>query len=364
MREKMSMKILIIIVAIIVVLCAIFFIMVPPSMGRVTPILDEYGKEIPGSISEKTFLEVDGARIGMILLGENQNNPVLLVCGGGPDISQYLLEYMYPSALPRHFTVCYFDYRGKGRSFDGAVTPDSITTQRYLDDVAAIRNYLMDRFSQNKIYIMGHSFGSYIALNEVSRNPEYYEAYLAVSQNVNQYESECRAYTYMLTQYEQMNNEKMVEKFRTYPILESADYLHDYARSELRDKAMHELGVGTTRKMRSVITGIFLPSLRCKAYTITERLNIWKAKFGGQYTPLIKETNIFNAFESIPSIDIPIYFFAGKYDYTCCESLQREYYEYIDAPHKEYFLYEDVAHSPVYEDYHLTDKYLEKILEN
>ena len=33
----------------------------------------------------------------------------------------------------------------------------------------------------------------------------------------------------------------------------------------LRDGAMHGLGVGTTRDMRSVITGIFLPVWQCRA---------------------------------------------------------------------------------------------------
>ena len=35
---------------------------------------------------------------------------------------------------------------------------------------------------------------------------------------------------------------------------------------------------------------------------------------------------------------------------VCCTSLQKEYYEMIDAPDKQFFLYEGCAHSPIYED--------------
>lgn len=71
----------------------------------------------------------------------------------------------------------------------------------------------------------------------------------------------------------------------------------------------------------------------------------------------------FDAFKEIKNIKIPIYFFAGEYDYTCCESLQRKYFEYVEAPEKEYYLYEDCAHSPVYEDSEKTSEILDEILE-
>ena len=41
---------------------------------------------------KKTFLEIDGAKLGLIILSDNTDDPVLLVCGGGPGIPQYLLE--------------------------------------------------------------------------------------------------------------------------------------------------------------------------------------------------------------------------------------------------------------------------------
>ena len=101
------------------VLPAIFAMSVlPPSLGRLPK---------GHSLSEKTRLEIDGAQIGLILLSDDTDNPVLLFCGGGPGIPQYLMESLYPSVLPAYFTVCYFDYRGTGLSFDSRAEPDAMT---------------------------------------------------------------------------------------------------------------------------------------------------------------------------------------------------------------------------------------------
>lgn len=50
------------------------------------------------------------------------------------------------------------------------------------------------------------------------------------------------------------------------------------AYNAIRDFAMHSLGIGTTHDMKSVVSGIFLPSLKCTEYTISEKVNTWVGK--------------------------------------------------------------------------------------
>lgn len=299
---------------------------------------------------EKCYLEVKDGKLGMFILAKDISKPVLLVCGGGPGISEYLIEYMYPSGLEDKFVVCYLEYRGTGLSFDSDIRAEEMTTEKYISDVVAVSKYLSERFGQKKIYIMGHSFGTYIAIKTVWQYPEYYNAYIAMAQICNQTESEYMAYDYMKEQYEQLGNAKMVKKFVNCPIRESDKMYTKYFFSSLRDTAMHELGVGTTRDMHSVITGIFFPSLRCKAYTWKERINMWRGKRMSAQFPVVKDSMHFDVFQEISSLQIPIYFFAGKYDYTCCFDLQYEYYEQIAAPIKKFYVFDNSAHSPIYEE--------------
>ena len=352
--------ILVIFIVIVVIFIIATLIILPPSNGKIPAFKDEKGNVIPNSISEKTWIDVDDSKIGLIIVGENKDNPVLLFCGGGPGIPEYLLENFYGSALTKHFVVVYFDYRGTGLSYK-KVDKNNMTSERYLKDVDEITDYLIKRFNTEKVYLMGHSFGTYIALNAANIHPEKYHAYLTVSQNVNQKESELIAYDYMLKEYEKNNNKSMVSKLKKYNIKDEEDF-NKYKTSNIRDKSMHDLGIGTTRKMKGVIKGIFFPSLKCKAYTIKERINIWKGKAASNSFKVTDESFNFNAFDSINSIDIPIYFFAGKYDYTCAEQLQKKYYNYINAPYKKYYLYENSAHSPIFEEYDKTDNYIKEIL--
>ncbi len=330
----------------ILILCiATILIIFPPSRGKLPKPKNEEG------LSERTQINTENGDLQIMLLSVNTDNPVLLVCGGGPGIPQYLLEDSYPSALSEEFTVCYWDYRGTGASYQQEISADSMTTEQFIQDTLAVTDYLRDRFSNERIYIMGHSFGTYIALKTVQAHPERYCCYIAMSQIVDQKQSEYLAFDYMREQYEKNGNSSMVTKFQKYDIRNSIEDYDEYFFSGLRDKAMHDLGVGTTRDMHSVISGIFFPSLRCSAYTQAERIRIWKGKAQAKSFPVTQEAIIFNAYEDVPQIEIPICFVVGKYDYTCCASLQQEYYEYIDAPEKELYLFENSAHSPLYEEY-------------
>lgn len=353
---------MIIIAAVVVLLCILTGIIFPPSLGKMKPFKDANGQIISNSIAEKSTVNIQGEELGIYLLGEDIAKPVLLVCGGGPGIPQYFLEYEMKSDLAKHFVVCYFDYRGTGRSFPSALGAEDMTTERYLQDVLEITSYLRERFGQEKIYIMGHSFGTYIALRSVCENPELYHAYFAMSQITNQRESEAQAFDYMKAEYEKAQNASMVKKFNQYHITESAEDYDNYFKSGLRDQAMHELGVGTTRNMKSVISGIFYPSLRMRDYTPGERVKFWRGKIASTGFAVTKDATGFNAFEEVPKIEIPIYFFAGKYDYTCSYSLQKEYFEAIVAPEKEFYTFEDSAHSPIYEEPEKASEIFEKIL--
>lgn len=147
----------------------------------------------------------------------------------------------------------------------------------------------------------------------------------------------------MLSLCEKEGNHALLERLKDNPF-----GTESYFNSGTRDKAMHLLGVGTTRNMKSVVTGIFFPSLRMIDYSLKERINIWCGKAFVNQT--MHDNFAFNAFETVKSVNVPIYFLAGKYDYTCCYDLQKEYFDYLEAPKKYFYTFENSAHSPLFEE--------------
>lgn len=340
----------IIVAAVLVCLVVLVGIILPPSLGNVAPFLDESGKVLEGSIAEKVFVKINGVKQGMFIKGKDETKPVLLLLHGGPGMADYFLSKKYPANLEDEFVVCYWEQRGTGLSYSADIAPETMTTEQFQSDAIAVTNYLRERFNQEKIYLMGHSWGTYIGIQAVAKAPELYYVYIAMSQVVDQPKSERLSYSYMLEQYTSSGNTGMVKKFEQYPALESDEALKEYRASSLRDEAMHDLGVGTMHNMKSVISGIFFPSLRCTDYTPIERINIWRGKAFSGKAGLREEQDRFNAFSDVPTLEIPVYFFGGRYDYTCCYSLQKEYYEQLKAPVKGFYTFNESAHSPLFEE--------------
>ncbi len=95
----------------------------------------------------------------------------------------------------------------------------------------------------------------------------------------------------------------------------------------VRDEAMHVLGIGTTHDMRSVISGIFLPVWQERAYTLGEKVNIWRGKWSDNSRNLWNQMMATNITIEVPKLDIPVYFLHGIYDYTVSYTEAKSYFE-------------------------------------
>ena len=244
------------------------------SPGKPQPFLDENGKPLAGSISEKVFVNINGVEQGMFIKSKDATHPVLLYLHGGmPD---YFLTQKYPTGLEDYFTVVWWEQRGSGISYSADIPPETMTLEQMISDTLEVTNYLRHRFGKEKIYLMGHSGGTFIGIQAAARAPELYYAYIGVAQMSNQLKSEKLAYEYMLEQFKENGNTEMVRKLEAAPVTMTGGTPDAYL--AVRDEAMHSLGIGTTHDMNSVITGIFLPSLASREYTLMEKVNMWRGK--------------------------------------------------------------------------------------
>lgn len=115
---------------------------------------------------------------------------------------------------------------------------------------------------------------------------------------------------------------------------------------KIRDDVMHRSGIGTTHDMKSVMTEIFLASLRFREYTFTEKVNLWRGKLS-----LNKQLSMSDDLrEKVTTLAVPTYFFSGIYDYTVNYKMSEEYLIMLQAPVKGFYLFEYSAHSPIYEE--------------
>jgi pimeloyl-ACP methyl ester carboxylesterase len=309
------------------------------------------GVQIEGSISEKTFVNIGGIRQGMFIRTRNIDNPVLLYIHGGPAFPNYFLVEKYKPGLENHFTVCYWEQRGGGLSYSPYIPLETMTFEQLTSDAIEVTNYLRKRFGKDKIYLMAHSGGTPIAIRAVAKEPQLYNAYIGMAQITKQLDSERIAYQYMVEQYTANSNSRKLNELKKYSVLENDTSYTPFFKSLIRDKAMHELGIGTMRNMKSVFTGVFIPVLTCKAYTLKEKINIWVSKL--KYVKkarFIDEILVMNIPSMFPKLEIPIYFLSGKHDLTVNIELSKAYLEILKAPVKGFYSFENSAHSPLFEE--------------
>jgi len=324
-------------------------ILIVHSTGKPKPFLDQNGNELAGSISEKIHVNINGVEQGMFIKGMDKTKPVLLLVHGGPGMPDYVLSEQYTTVLEKYFTVCWWDQRGAGLSYNGDISPDTITVDQIVSDTIGVTNYLRNRFGQDKIYLMGYSWGSFIGIQVAKKEPELYNSYIAMSQVSNQLESEKLSYEYIVDQYKIAGNKKMLEKLEKSPIDEETNLPTAYW--SMRDDIMHSLGIGTTHKMKSVITGIFLPVMESSEYTLKEKINLWRYKF---FSPSIKklqnEMYRTDLSKEVTKLDIPVYFYHGIYDYTDSYKTAKEYFDKLQTPMKGFYTFNESAHGTLFEE--------------
>jgi pimeloyl-ACP methyl ester carboxylesterase len=300
-----------------------------------------------GKMYEKLFVEINGSKQGMFLQSENDGNPVLLYLHGGPGAPEIAFSEKHPTGLETLFTVCWWEQRGSGLSYNHKITSKEMTLEQMVSDTIAVANYLRERFNKDKIYIMGHSWGSLLGVLTIKQQPEIFQAYVGIGQVAQGEKSERLAYTYMLEKYTELKNHKMVRKLKKYPIDKGGDISIKYL-INARSEGMNRLGIGvmrtmsTMREFASIVVGYKGYSLREKfKYIQGSSFSLKNLCAYMMKTDLIKQ---------VPSIQVPVYIFQGKYDYQASYVVAKDFALALKAPMKGFYTFENSAHSPCYEE--------------
>jgi pimeloyl-ACP methyl ester carboxylesterase len=330
-----------VLVVVILIITLIFL-----SPGNPNQLLDKNGNKLKNSISEKIFLDINGSKQGMFIKGKNLDNPIVLFLHGGIPI--YFLTEKYPTHLEDNFTMVWWEQQNCGISYNSGSSKNRNTIEQLVDDTIVLTKLLLERFGKEKIYLMGHSGGTFLGVNVIDKAPELYEVYIGIAQMSDQFLSEKMAYDYILNKYREMNNKKMVEYFEKFDLNDQNKIPSEYLK--IRDAAMHELGIGTMKNMRNIATDLFLPSLYFSEYTLPEKFYLWygKSKYGVHQ--IWGEMITTNLSDSKNNFKIPVYFFHGLYDYTCSYELAKNYFDKIKAPMKGFYTFYNSAHSPLLEE--------------
>jgi pimeloyl-ACP methyl ester carboxylesterase len=289
-------------------------------------IRDANGQPVPNAIASLEKVNINGTEQWITIRGHDVSKPILLNLGmGGPGGGGFSTRSLY-EPLEKDFLVVSWDEPGTGKAYH-AIPISALTVNRFIEDAYTLTMYLRERFDQEKIYVYGVSWSSIIGIKLIQQHPELFYAYIGNGQMVNTTENDILGYEFALDYLEKKGDLNTLEMLRRngpppYTGENVTDRYVDY---------LDELNVYMGMPRLSVIVPI-VPFFASE-YGYVDKINHTRGiidSFDAIY-PQLKDLDFIT---QAPKLDVPVYFFAGRYDVNAMYTIVEEYYNVLEAPHK------------------------------
>jgi pimeloyl-ACP methyl ester carboxylesterase len=301
----------------------------------------------PNGIEEARTIRIGGIEQFVTIRGKDRHNPVLLVLHGGPGYVEAPLSWWYAHDWEDYFTVVEWDQRGAGKTFllnDPKAVSPTMTPQRMNEDVDEMVRFLRKNLRKQKIFVIGHSWGSYLGLELAKRHPEWLHAYIGVGQAASAPESERRGYAFALAEAQKSRNEKAIAELKA---------IAPYPRPGAPISA-----IATSHRWVDYFGGVM-------AFRHDQVDESRAARLSPDYTdaeaPHVYDGNEFSEEKLLPFVlgmDLskdrdfrcPILLFEGRHDRTVNSDVAFEWLKTVKAPAKRFVWFENSAHEPMTEE--------------
>jgi pimeloyl-ACP methyl ester carboxylesterase len=302
----------------------------------------------PNGIELTETVVIGGIPQVISIRGQDRGNPVLLYLHGGPGTPMMPISYAFQNAWEEHFTVVQWDQRGAGKTY-ALTPPDEIAAtmsfDRMVADVVEMADFLRARFGQDRIVLLGHSWGSMIGPAAVMDHPDRFAVYVGTGQAINTLESERLGYAHTLMRARQIGLDKAVvelEALAPYPEPETVLEKHS---TRHRWNAHFGEGVFGYQSLASALIRIALVS---PDYGWRDLWTLM-AEDDTPYRPLDPALVTFDALDWGTAWPVPVVFIEGRQDWQVNHQLVRDYFDTICAPYKAFVYLDEAAHAPMVE---------------
>ena len=304
-------------------------------------IKDSEGNKLENSIAKLIEVELNGSKQWITIRGEDKSNPVILFLAGGPGGTQLVETRQYLQPLEKYFTIVNWDQPGSGKSYR-AVNKAELTRERYIDDCIALTKYLKNYLNKDKIYLMGQSWGTALAVWTAIENPSDYHAVINSGQMVDFVETEKICYEYVLEKAKKDSDTKLEKKlieqgappyYGKGVTKKSATYLMKLSEQMSSNPQIHNSGYTT------------LEDIMSEEYSVIDKVNYIRGivtTFENVY-PKLYDKSLLKTGLDLP---VPIFIIHGKHDLNAPVSLVNTYYDRLRAPHKELIWFDHSGHTP------------------
>ena len=315
-------------------------------------------------IDEKLYVNINGHNQYVFIRGMDVNNPIILNLHGGPASPDALFTYKFAKEIIEEFTYVSWDQRGCGRTYYKNKHIDakneSADYEQAIKDVDELVDYLCKRFKKDKVFIMGHSYGSLLGTSYVAKYPKRVEGYIGIGQSISIKATQELNYNEVANllindkkrtdelekAYQRLNNSFNIENFMKFQRLTVPCLVAN----------MHELKQTNQIKLLLSSPDLSFNDIRW----LMGGLNF--KTFYIRNKKLLDYTLSANIYDNGKEYFVPMYFISGEYDIICHVELLKKYYDEIEAPDKKLVIMKNCGHSPQRDEPVLFAKEVKKLL--
>jgi proline iminopeptidase len=299
----------------------------------------------PQGVERLETVRIGGIEQWISVRGVDQRNPILLYVHGGPGYIAMPLSWYFQRGWEEYFTVVQWDQRGAGKTHlanDAEGVARTMTLERMVADTEEMITWLRKEFGKSRIFMLGHSWGSYLGLTVAQRHPEWLHAYIGMGQITDQRESERRGWRFAMERAQAAKNEAAVRELQSI-----APYAERGRPLPLEDLYIQRKWVRTYGGAISGRTGNDVISAATRLspeYTDAQMSRLWDGNFFSEKLLLDQLATL--DLSSIRELRCPVILFNGRDDHTVSSSLAAEWFAQLKAPSKTLVWFEHVAHEP------------------
>jgi pimeloyl-ACP methyl ester carboxylesterase len=294
-------------------------------------------------VAELTELEISGQDLALMVRGRSVDNPVLLFLAGGPGGSELGAMRRHSEALEDDFVVVTLDQRGTGKSFPALAPTSTLTLDHAVADAIEVAEHLRERFGQEKVYLVGQSWGSLLGVLVAQERPDLVHAFVGVGQMVSPSATDRIYYRDTLAWARETGNTSLAETLR-------ANGPPPYADARLYDPVLsseHELypydHSGNSEGAGQMGENIFV-----EEYSFMEKAHVFAGVLEtlAVLYPRIQHVDLR---EQAERLEVPVYLAQGAHETPGRTGPALEWFELLDAPSKDLVVFDTSGHRPLWE---------------
>jgi pimeloyl-ACP methyl ester carboxylesterase len=322
----------------------------PAGRAEATAIIANARKIVtPNGVERLEKVRIGGIDQWVSIRGADRRNPILLYIHGGPGYVSIPMSWWFSRGLEEYFTVVQWDQRAAGKTFllnEPATIAPSLTNERMVTDADEMAAWARKEFDKDKIFVLGHSYGSFLGLKLAQRHPKWLYAYIGVCQLIDGPESERRGWHFAMEAARRAGNAEAVsalEAIAPYGAPGQTIPINDIYVE--RKWVSYYGGVMAYRRDNSDDSALAQLS---PDYTDQEIDHIWDGnKFA---TPYLLPEVVALDLTTINRLSVPVILFEGRHDRTVNSDVAAAWLHSVKAPQKQLVWFEHSGHMPMTEE--------------